>query len=186
GLGVMGIPIAAGPGLASLLASGSHNLVLLRYALALVPLTAAAAGCALATLPRRLALSVLTVALAGSLAYSVAKGAYAPVTRTGQDIRGAAAFLARDAADGDILFVEPANDWMPLAYYGVATAPVEGRDGRWRVVSENEERRTENAGRRIWLVRFSRRTAAPPELLGRAVVAGRFGTITVLRVNQVR
>ena len=39
------------------------------------------------------------------------------------------------------------------------------------------------AGRTVWLVRFSQRTSAPPDLLARATIASRFGTLTILKVT---
>ncbi len=191
------LPVALGPAIVSTIAAENTHLAQLRYALALAPLGAAAAGCALATLPRRLAAGLVALALLASVSYGTSKGAYAPIARAGQDIRAAAAFLEHEARPGDALFVEPANNWMPLAYYGVATAPAEGQGEGWRVVSGAQAllhlRTAEKAdgqagsgegraGRTIWLVRFSQRTSAPPELLARATPAGRFGTLTILQM----
>ncbi len=183
GCAAFALPVAFGPALVSAFASNGTHLVQLRYALALAPLAAAAAGCALATLPWRLAASIAALAVAASFPYSASKQAYAPNARGGQDIRGAAAFLASQSRPGDTALVEPANNWMPLAYYGWRTAPLDGREGGWRRVTGNGEGNAENAEARaeVWLVRFSRRTSAPPGLLERATLAGRFGTVTILR-----
>ncbi|HSK09535.1 MAG TPA: hypothetical protein VK911_08155, partial [Vicinamibacterales bacterium] len=200
-LGTLALPIAAGPGLVSLLARDEGHLVLLRYAMALAPLGAVAVGCAIATLPRRLAILLVVLALAGSIGYSASKNVYAVETRAGQDIRGAAAFLRQEVRAGDLLFVEPAHNWMALGYYGVETAPVEGRTEEWREVTVEPlirrsprgedgrqgpgggaQMRVPTAGT-AWLVRFSIRTSAPRELLSRAGEARQFGTLTVLRVE---
>lgn len=180
------LPVALGPAIVSMYAAEGTHLVQLRYALALAPLAAAAAGCALATLPRRLAAGLVALVLLAAVPYAIGKQVYAPLARGGQDIRRAAAFLAARATAGDVVLIEPANDWMTLAYYGVGTAPLEGRDEEWRTVTDNGERPTADAqpaGPAVWLVRFSRRTAAPPELLARATLAGRFGTLTVLQAE---
>jgi hypothetical protein len=176
GLALMALPIAAGPGLVSVFATGGGHLVLLRYALALAPLGAAAAGCALTTLPRRLAVPLVVLGLAASVGYSASKNVYTAEARAGQDIRAAAAYLRSEAGSGDTLFVEPANNWMALAYYGVDTRPVEGLDEGWRSVGASAS----TPFARVWLVRFSRRTSAPQDLLQRATGGRRFGTLTIL------
>ncbi len=190
-LAAFAAPVALGPAIVSALASKGTHLVQLRYALSLVPLGVWAAGGALATLPRRLAAAATTLAIAVSLACGVGKQLYAPVTRAGHDIRGAASFLSSTARPGDIAVIEAANNWMPLAYYGAWTAPLEGRDSIWRVITGNGGQSAQTGGtgtletkgeRTIWLVRFSRRTAAPPDLLERATLAGRFGTLSILTV----
>lgn len=192
GLAAFALPVALGPAIVSAFASGGTHLVQLRYALALAPLAAAAAGCALATLPWRLAAPLAALAVAASLPYTVSKQTYAPVARGGQDIRGAAAFLAARSRPGDVALVEPANDWMPLAYYGFSTVALEGREEKWRRVTggktDDGKLRAEKAGQSegqgaVWLVRFSRRTTAPADLLERATLAGRFGTLTILRTT---
>ena len=205
GLAAFALPVALGPAILSAFAAEGAHLVQLRYALALAPLGAAAAGGALATLPRSLAATTAALAIAASIGYGVGKQVYAPVTRAGQDVRGAAAFLASTVHPGDLALIEPPNNWMPLAYYGVWTVPLEGQGGGWRVVTaeakrggqsaegrgENDDRGKcgerregkETGGRTIWLVRFSRQTAAPPDLLQRATLAGRFGTLTILEVT---
>jgi mannosyltransferase len=178
------LPIALGPAIVSMLAAEGTHLVQLRYASALAPLGAAAAGCALATLPRRLSTGLAALALLVAIPYNAGKQVYEPVARGGQDIRGAAAFLVSRTRPGDVVLIEPANDWMPLAYYGLWTAPVEGREGGWRVVTDTGNRKPDDAEERpaIWLVRFSQGTSAPPELLARANDVRRFGTLTVLQI----
>lgn len=180
GLALFAVPIAAGPGMVSAWSPGTTHLVMVRYALGLVPLAALAAGIALSRLPSRWLVPLLAVAILASAGYSTSKNVYAGATRNGQDIRGAVAFLTRHAAPGDVLFVEPFNNWLVLEYYGVRTRSRDGSGTGWRVV-EAPLAAGAPAPHTTWLVRFSRRTLLGPEVLARVTETRQFGLITVAR-----
>jgi len=118
---------------------------------------------------------VLAAALAVSVGYSAGRNVYSAETRNGQDTREAAKFLRARAGAGDVLFVEPINNWMVLEYYGVQTVPVVGREPGWRVVEGPGGRHTPT----MWLVRFSRRTVLGQDVLSGVRDSWGFGSLTV-------
>jgi len=175
GLVLFALPIAIGPGLVSALSPGDGHFVMVRYAIALVAPAILAAGLALAHLPRRVAVPMLAAALAVSVAYGAGRNVYSAETRNGQDTREAAKFLRARVKPGDVLFVEPNNNWMVLEYYGVQTVPVEGRTPGWRAVEDHGGRHAPTT----WLVRFSKRTVLGAQDLSGVRESWSFGTITV-------
>ncbi len=175
GLVLFAVPIAIGPGLVSALSPGDGHFVMVRYAIALVAPAILATGLALAHLPRRAAVPMLAAVLAVSLGYSAGRNVYSAETRNGQDTREAAKFLRERVGAGDVLFVEPINNWMVLEYYGVQTVRAEGQEPGWRTVEDHGERHA----RTTWLVRFSKRSVLGQEVQSGVRESWRFGTITV-------
>ena len=119
GLALAAAPVFAGPIAASLLVSGSHNFVTIRYTLPLALIGTLACGYVLSRAPVRLLVPALAIGAALSLSYAARKNEFASASRAGQETREAAAWLRDRVRPGDRVVTEPPWDWFTLAYYRV-------------------------------------------------------------------
>ncbi len=179
GAAVLTTPVWVGPILVSLLASGGHHFVNIRYAIALLPLGTLAFGYAFSCLPMRIAVVAL---LLGSVAVGAnlhGKNTYATATRDGSETRDAAAFLRGHMAPGAARLVYPDYERVSLDYYGVAAGGCPA--SRPDVGPDAPRAEPWRRGRPTWVVAFNETAATIPAGMRADIDTWRFGRLVVTR-----